>query len=103
MKWFDRWFAKKCKQAWEGVDGRYSDGVAISVKGSNRVVSTSDGLRSDGIRMTMYTANGGYVLEFEKYDRLVDRMDRDLYVIQDDGDLGGHIARAVSMHLLRNS
>lgn len=102
MKWFDRWFANKCKQAWEGGDSRYSD-VAVSVKGSNRIVSTSDGLRSDGIRMTMYNANGGYVLEFEKYDRLVDRMDRDLYVIQDDGDLGGHIARAVSMHLLRNS
>lgn len=102
MKWFDRWFAKKCKQSWESAsDGRYID-VTSAVKGSNRV-STSDGLRSDGIRMTMYHANGGYVLEFEKYDRLVDRMDRDLYVIQDDGDLGGHIARAVSMHLLRNS
>jgi hypothetical protein len=101
VKWFDRWFAKKCKHAWESEHNRYSD-VAVSVKGSNRV-SASDGLRSDGIRMTMYHANGGYVLEFEKYDRLVDRMDRDLYVIQDDGDLGGHIARAVSMHLLRNT
>ena len=100
MKWFDRWLAKKCKQAWES-ENKYSDSVAISV-GSSKGVIRESAIRSDGIRMNMYHANGGYILEFENYDRNTDRMDRDLYVITDDAKVGENIAQTITMHLLKH-
>lgn len=100
MKWFDRWLAKKCKQAWES-EHKYSDGVPISV-GSSKGVIRESAIRSDGIRLNMYHANGGYILEFEHYDRNTDRMDRDLYVITDDAKVGEHIAQTITMHLLKH-
>lgn len=100
MKWFDRWFAKKCKQAWEN-ENKYSD-VAISI-GSKTAVREGSGIRSEGIRMNMYHANGGYILEFEHYDRRTDQMDRDLYVIHEGNNLGENISQVVTMHLLKRS
>lgn len=100
MKWFDRWFAKKAKEAWENSH-KYDSGVPIAVKSSGLREGSS--IRSDGIRMNMYHANGGYILEFEHYDRRTDQMDRDLYVIHDNGNMGENISQIITMHLLKTS
>lgn len=110
MKWFDKWFAKKCKQAWE--DSQYEPeenltGMNPISSGRNmkaRRLSTvreSDDLSSEPITFKMYKASGGWAIEFRQYDNRNDRMDTSLYVVNDEEELGKHISQIITMEALK--
>lgn len=96
MKWFNKWFAKKCKQAWEE---RHDDPVReapLAVTASRSIDSSSNGMN-----FTVYRANGGHVVETRKYDRKRDTNDHGLHIITDDKDLGEEIGRIITFEQLR--
>jgi len=53
------------------------------------------------LQFTVYTANGGRVVETRRYDRKTDRSTNGLYVINNDADFGKEIDKIITMEALR--
>lgn len=105
MKWFDKWFAKKCKQAWEeenqpikeadiGIYQKSGRGLKIGREHDNT-------LSTRGTQFTLYNANGGAVVELRDYDPVNDRVHNVLYVIPSDKDLGEQLGHIVTIEALK--
>jgi hypothetical protein len=60
-----------------------------------------DKLSSDGMRMQIYRASGGFVVETRGYDRQKDRHLNNIHVITEDQDLGEALGKIVMMEALR--
>jgi hypothetical protein len=74
-------------------DDEYSD-QAISVEQTSH-------LESEGLRLQVYRASGGYVVETRSYDRKNDRNHNTMHVITDEEDLGERIGKIIMMEALR--
>lgn len=59
-------------------------------------------LDSDGLRLQIYKASGGYVVETRSYDRVKDRNFNSMHVITEDQDLGDALGKIVMMEALRS-
>lgn len=104
MKWFDRWFAKKCKQAWEEENQPKEESVGYinQLKKPARLSRDHDNtLNTRGTQFTLYNANGGTVVELRDYDPMNDRLHNILYVIPSDKDLGEQLGHIVTMEALK--
>jgi hypothetical protein len=108
MKWFDKWFAKKCKQAWDGelvpADRESGFNIVGSKQKTNRGISIrpdSNELESRGVSFTLYNANGGHVVELRHYDEKQDRMKNSLHVVPHDKDLGEAINHIITYEALK--
>jgi hypothetical protein len=69
------------------------DGPQLAVEGNR--------LDSDGMRLQIYKASGGYVVETRSYDRVKDRSYNSMFVITEDQDLGNQLGKIVMMEALR--
>ncbi len=58
-------------------------------------------LASDGMRLQVYKANGGYVIETRGYDHHKDRSINTMHVITEDQDLGDALGKIVMMEALK--
>lgn len=73
-------------------DGSYG----IAVKSDNSLDTEPQ------LNFKIFPATGGYILEFRKYDRKIDRYDNQLYVIsKDNEDIGASVARIVNMEMMK--
>jgi len=90
MKWFDKWFSRKCRQAWQN-----SNTAQIPTS----IIDTS--LRSNGLNFTFYTANGGYVIEYHTFNLESDSSYHSLHIITKDQDLGEGIAHIITYEMLK--
>ncbi len=61
----------------------------------------ADRLSSEGMRMQIYRASGGYVVETRSYDHHKDRNLNSMHVITDDQDLGDALGKIVMMEALK--
>jgi hypothetical protein len=104
MKWFDRWFARKCRWAWENRD--VVDDVAKTPSTMRAVpqdiVEVSDSWQ-DGLRINVKKMIGGTVVSFRYYDRKLDRSDDRNYIITDDEDFGQELAKIITMESMRQT
>ena len=66
-----------------------------------QLVSESSGLSSEGMRMQIYKASGGYVVETRSYDSHKDRHFNNMHVITEDQDLGDSLGKIVMMEALQ--
>ncbi len=64
-------------------------------------VVESDRLCSDGMRLQIYKASGGYVVETRSYDSHKDRNFNSMHVITEDQDLGDALGKIVMMESLK--
>ncbi len=62
----------------------------------------ADRLSSEGMRMQIYKASGGYVVETRSYDHHKDRHHNTMHVITEDQDLGDALGKIVMMEALRS-
>jgi hypothetical protein len=101
MKWFDKWFKKKCVEAWNSRNDIEAE-VAPSIHGKNlATVRSSQSIDSPGMNFTVYRASGGHVIETRTYDRHKDRNNHGLHIITDDKDLGDEIGRIITYENLK--
>lgn len=56
---------------------------------------------SDPLRINVYKANGGFVVETRKYDRRKDENISSMNIITEDKDLGEELGKIVTMEILR--
>ena len=65
------------------------------------IVEESDPLASESMRMNVYKASGGYVVETRFYDRRKDENFYSMHVITEDRDLGDALGKIVMMEALK--
>ena len=99
MKWFDQWFARKCRWAWAQRD---TDEGLSSAK-SARLVATEDDSWNDGLRINVKKMIGGSVVSFRYYDRKTDRSDDRHYIITDEQDFNVELGKMITMESMRQS
>jgi hypothetical protein len=66
-----------------------------------QLVTASEGLSSEGMRMQIYRASGGYVVETRSYDSHKDRHHNTMHVITEEQDLGDCLGKIVMMEALK--
>jgi hypothetical protein len=102
MKWFDRWFARKCKWAWDYCD----ESEPMPSTGSTKA-RPSQALESedweDGLRITIKKMIGGSVVSFRTYNRRTDRSKSRHYIITDEQDFTTELGKIITMESMRQT
>jgi hypothetical protein len=61
------------------------------------IANDSESFSTEPLRLSIYIANGGTVVETRTYDRLKDRSQNQLYVINDGEDLGEQLSKIITI------
>jgi hypothetical protein len=98
MKWF-----KKLIASWAHQGRNYAE--VEEMKASKGVLRSSDTEAISGddpvLNFKVYSAVGGKVVEFRRYDRKSDRNDSTTYIITNDQDFGDRIAKIATMEQIK--
>jgi hypothetical protein len=79
-----------------------SDPVPRALNSSmNMAKSEETGLGTEPLRLSIYRANGGTVVETRQYDRQKDRGSNQLHIVGHDEDLGHSLSKIITMESLR--
>ena len=105
MKWFYKWLGNKIQSSNYPEEAQPSSGL-VGAKPYNKprkvgLVRESDELNSEPITFKMFKASGGWAIEFRQYDSRNDRVDTNLYVVNDEEELGKHISQIITMEALK--
>ena len=65
------------------------------------VSADSETLSSEPMRLSIYRANGGTIVETRTYDRQKDRSQNQLHIVGNDEDLGRSLSKIITMETLR--
>jgi len=65
------------------------------------VTADSESLSSEPLRLSIYRANGGTIVETRVYDRQKDRSQNQLHIVNNDQDLGEALSKIITMEALR--
>ena len=97
IKWFKNKVIQWVREDWNKA--RPEQDVLVS----NSIGTVSKGRRLDqhGMNFTIYSANGGYVMEYTSYDPRTDERNNALHIITSDQDLGQGIAHIITLEMLR--
>ena len=99
MKWFNKWFAKKCVEAW---DNRHdSEAIPMPTTKAGLIRGGHNSIESNGMNFTVYRASGGHIIETRTYDKHKDRNNHGLHIITDDKDLGDEIGKIITYENLK--
>ncbi len=103
MKWFDRWFVRKCKWAWDNRD--IADVAETSRLNSAKYPQVEEDVApwNDGLRITVKKMIGGFVVSFRYYDCKTDRHDDRAYIITDEQDFNAELGKMITMESMRQS
>lgn len=66
------------------------------------IVVEESKFNSDGMRLQVYRASGGFVIETRNYDRRKDDNRTSMFVITEDQDLGQEIGKIITMETLKS-
>jgi hypothetical protein len=96
MKWF-----KKLVASWAEQGNNYAE--VETMKGSRLVTRAEEAVCGDDpvLNFKVYSAVGGKVVEFRRYDRKSERSDSTTYIITNDQDFGDRIAKIATMEKLK--
>ena len=94
MKWFKRLVANWAQQGSE-ENAKVSRGLVTSR--DSEAVCGDDPI----LNFKVYSAVGGKVVEFRRYDRKIDRNDTTTYIITNDQDFGERISKIATMEKLK--
>ena len=102
MNWFKRIVVKWVREDWENARRVPEDDCYPTKANRANGISTGRGIDSDPtLQFKVYSAVGGKVVEFNRYDPKTDRNDRQVYIIGKDEDFGEKIAEISMLESLR--
>jgi hypothetical protein len=96
MKWFKRMVIKWVREDWDNARQDCAE--------PSRVVSSTQCASIDSepvLNFKVYSAIGGKVVEFRRYDRKSDRNEGTTYIITNDQDFGERIAKIATMENIK--
>lgn len=101
---FKRWLLKTLKETVEYDRNQQGNQLVardeppgVLTKGSPSVIDNHE----RAMRFVVHSANGGRIVETNRYDRQKDRHTSGLYVITNDQDFGKEIDKIITMEALR--
>ena len=102
MKWFDNWFAKKVEESWNR-----SRAIPSTLKDRDTIAFTEDrpnhlGSSRHRMNFTVYRANGGTIVEYNRYDERKDQHHCDLHIVQESENLGEALAKIITFESLKS-
>ena len=93
MGWFKRWISRIAAEAME-EDRQIRNSIVAAFP--SRSFDANGGLN-----MSVYTADGGYVIQFNHYDHKIDRNHQSLHIISNDEDFPERISQIITMELIK--
>jgi len=102
MNWFKRMIVKWVREDWDKAS-QEQDCIPQPklIRGMN-TVSTRDVGSDPTLQFKIYSAIGGKVVEFHRYDRKTDRGQHDIYIIGKNEDFGEKIAKIAMLESLKD-
>ena len=97
MRWFDKWFQKQAKKAWDTVN----EESVINLPNTNKIFKENR-IDANGINMKLHVANGGYIVEFQRYDDRKDRYMNELHVINEGENFGERLSEIITLYVISN-
>ena len=102
MKWLDNWILKRAKR----IRHRNETMVSIDREQHSIGISMTEGasIGSSKHRMsfTVYRANGGMMVEYNRYDDRKDQHYCELHIVHPDENLGEALAKIVTFESLKS-
>jgi hypothetical protein len=109
MKWFDRWFATKCKQSL-GIedDTREEDAYVTPMTSSKQSrrnslarVRDDNDLPEGGLNIQVKSAHGGKIVVFRNYDERNDRNTYTTYLIPDSENFEQSLGKIITIESMK--
>ena len=101
MNWFKRMVVKWVREDWDNARQEQDRYATVSPK-NGIGISTRDVNSDPTLQFKIYTAIGGKVVEFSRYDRQKDRHFHDIYIIGKNEDFGEKIAKIAMLESLKD-
>lgn len=104
MKWFDQWFYRKAKWAWENKDEMEVLVSGKTIGRANQLIAVSeDSSWEDGLRINVKKVIGGFVISFRSYDRKTDRSNDRHYIITDEQDFERELGKFITLESMKQT
>ena len=101
MKWFDRWFINKFQWAKENA---YTYNLELSSSKSPMLataIECDDVDWGDGLNIRVKRVNGGFIINFRKYDRVKDRNQENIHIITDAMEFNQELGKLITLESMR--
>ena len=102
MKWLDNWILKRAKR----IRQRNEPGAAINRLETSVSIGNDDRVSIGGSKHRMnfvvYRANGGMMVEYNRYDERKDHHYCELHIVHPDEDLGAALGKIVTFESLKS-
>jgi hypothetical protein len=104
MKWLDNWILRRAKHIRQREETLYeTDRLSNSITGSLKSSDSANiGTSRHRMNFTVYRANGGMMVEYNRYDDRKDQHHCDLHIVHPDQDLGDTLAKIVTFESLKS-
>lgn len=98
MNWLKNKVIKWVREDWDKqYEKNRESGIAIRARDVEAEMCDSDPI----LNFRVFSAVGGQVVEFRRYDRKTDRSDTSTYIIHKDDDFGEKISKIANLELLK--
>ena len=98
MNWLKKKVIKWVRDDWNKVNEDYVESsVGIRARDYDAVPYEEDPI----LNFRVFSAVGGQVVEFRRYDRKTDRSESTTYIIHKDDDFGDKIAKVANLEILK--
>jgi hypothetical protein len=97
MKWIKRKVIKWVREDWEDVRKENSVGMVRASRDVEANMCDAEPI----LNFRVFSAVGGQIVEFRRYDRKTDRNDTSTYIIHKDDDFGEKISKIANLELLK--
>ena len=93
-----KWLKKKMRK-WVNEAQEYDDEMDFGIRA--RDVEAAPCEEDPILNFRVFSAVGGQVVEFRRYDRKTDRSESTTYIIHKDDDFGDKIAKVANLEMLK--
>ena len=102
MKWLDNWILRRAKYLRNRDDAQVSIDRAERGIGLGLKDSASIGSNRHRMSFTVYRANGGMMVEYNRYDDRKDQHYCELHIVHPDENLGDALSKIVTFESLKS-
>ena len=102
MKWLDNWILKRAKYLRNRDDAQVSIDRAERGIGIGMKDAASIGSNKHRMSFTVYRANGGMMVEYNRYDDRKDHHYCELHIVHPDENLGEALSKIVTFESLKS-
>jgi hypothetical protein len=95
------WLKRKVRRWLDSEQDEVTQYNTMSKDSLGMAVSTREISTDPTLQFKVYSAVGGKIVEFSRYDRKSDRSDHQIYIISKDEDFGEKIAKISTLEVLR--